>query len=48
MTKSAKRDLWVISFVGGSLAEIFNGDGSIMVRVDPEGILNQLGNRFFY
>lgn len=42
MAKSAKSDLWVVGHMGGSFAGMFNGDGSIMVRVDPEEILNQL------
>ena len=42
MAKSAKSDLWVAGHMGGSFAGMFNGDGSIMVRVDPEEILNQL------
>lgn len=42
MTKSAKSDLWFAGHLGGSFDGMFNGDGSIMVRISPEEILAQL------
>lgn len=42
MTKSAKSDLWFAGHLGGSFEGMFNGDGSVMVRVSPEEILAQL------
>lgn len=42
MTKSAKSDLWFAGHLGGSFEGMFNGDGSIMVRISPEEILAQL------
>lgn len=44
MTKSAKSDfaLFLGPHVGGSFEGMFNGDGSVMVRISPEEILAQL------
>ncbi|CAD5902930.1 lipase family protein [Carnobacterium maltaromaticum] len=42
MTKSAKSDLWFAGHLGGSFDGMFNGDGSIMVRISPEEIFAQL------
>lgn len=44
MTKSAKSDyhLFLGQHTGGSFDGMFNGDGSVMVRISPEEILAQL------
>lgn len=42
MAKSAKGDLPLIGHVRGSFQGMFNGNGSIMVRVSPDEILEQL------
>ncbi|MGX7417359.1 hypothetical protein ACWOFR_01005 [Carnobacterium gallinarum] len=42
MAKSASSDLVGMGHTRGSFQGMFNGDGSVMVRIHPEAILNQL------